>query len=151
MRTEGHTDSAKLTADDDLTGGWTLARLELRVMPEGEPPFDVTVRGRLHTAKYKGDSVPVLYDPDDHDKVIVDSERDARETRERLEQERTAGREFTRQANEFADRAAAFRRQSEGMLGNSEKLAALARAKAAGDQAEVERLKAEIQRGRPTP
>jgi hypothetical protein len=144
MRTEGHTSSAKLSGDEDLTAGWTNARLELRVMPEGEQPFEITVRTRLNTNKYKGDTVPVLYDPGDHDKVVVDYEADARETMERLEQQRTAGKEFTRQATEFADQAAAFRQQSESMLGNSEKLAALARAKAAGDQAEVERLKAEI-------
>jgi hypothetical protein len=107
MRTEGHTSSAKLSGDEDLT-------------------------------------VPVLYDPGDHDKVVVDYEADARETMERLEQQRTAGKEFTRQATEFADQAAAFRQQSESMLGNSEKLAALARAKAAGNQDEVDRLKAEI-------
>jgi hypothetical protein len=144
MRTEGSGHSGKRTADEDLTQGWTLARLDLRVMPDGEPPFEVTVRSRLNTAKWKGDSVPVLYDPDDHDKVVVDYEADARETMERIQQERTDSSDFNRQANEFADQAAAFRRQSESMLGNSEKLAALARAKAAGDQAEVERLKAEI-------
>jgi hypothetical protein len=137
MRTEGSGHSAKRTADDDLTQGWTLARLDLRVMPDGEPPFEVTVRSRLNTMKWKGDTVPVLYDPDDHDKVVVDYETDAQDTMESLEQQRTAGKDFNRQASEFAEQAAAFRQQSE-------KFAALARAKAAGDQAEVERLKGEM-------
>jgi len=49
--------------DDDLTTSWTLCWLHLRVMPEGEPPFEASVRTRLNTFKYKGDTVPVLYDP----------------------------------------------------------------------------------------
>jgi hypothetical protein len=30
--------------DSDLTTGGTLVRLELRVMPPGEPPFETTIR-----------------------------------------------------------------------------------------------------------
>lgn len=79
MRTEGRASSAKAqwSADDDLTTSWTLCRLQLRVMPEGEPPFETTVRTRLNTFKYKGDVVPVLYDPADHDRVVVDYQTDA--------------------------------------------------------------------------
>jgi hypothetical protein len=84
MRTEGRGNSARASwsNDDDLTTSWTLCRLELRVMPPGEPPFEATVRTRLNTWKTKGATVPVLYDPDDHDKVVVDYESDARATME---------------------------------------------------------------------
>jgi hypothetical protein len=84
MRTEGRGNSARASwsNDDDLTTSWTLCRLELRVMPPGEPPFEATVRTRLNTWKTKGATVPVLYDPDDHDKVVVDYQSDARATME---------------------------------------------------------------------
>jgi hypothetical protein len=80
MRTEGEGTSARASwsNDDDLTTSWFLCRLELRVMPPGEAPFDATVRTRLNTWKAKGGTVPVLYDPEDHDKVVVDYQSDAR-------------------------------------------------------------------------
>ena len=46
-------------------------------MPPGEPAFEQTVHSRLNTLKSKGDTVPVLYDPDDHGRVVVDYEADA--------------------------------------------------------------------------
>lgn len=145
MRTEGHGQSAKLSADDDLTAGWTDCRLELRVMPEGGTPFETTVRTRLNTFKYKGDRVPVLYDPDDHDKVVVDHEADAQETMERQAAQREAQGDLATEAADFAESARAFREQSEGLREATEKLASLARARTSGDQAEVERLKGELQ------
>jgi hypothetical protein len=79
IRTEGRGNSAKAqwSADDDLTTSWTFCKLDLRVMPKDEPAFETTVRTRLNTFKSKGDVVPVLYDPADHDKVVVDYQTDA--------------------------------------------------------------------------
>jgi hypothetical protein len=79
IKTEGQGNSmrAMFADDSDLTTGWFLCRLDLRVMPPGEPPFQTRVHTRLHTLKGKGDTVPVLYDPDDHDKVVVDYKADA--------------------------------------------------------------------------
>jgi len=76
--------------DDDLTTSWFLSRLELRVMPPGEPAFEKTVHSRLNTLKSKGDTVPVLYDPDDHDKVVVDYQADAQTEMDRLDAQRRA-------------------------------------------------------------
>ena len=70
--------------DDDLTTSWFLCRLELRVMPPGEPAFEQTVHSRLNTLKSKGDTVPVLYDPDDHGKVVVDYKADAQTEMDRV-------------------------------------------------------------------
>jgi hypothetical protein len=70
--------------DDDLTTSWFLCRLELRVMPPGEPAFELTVHSRLNTLKSKGDTVPVLYDPDDHGKVFVDYKADAQAEMDRM-------------------------------------------------------------------
>ncbi|MGO9750542.1 MAG: SHOCT domain-containing protein [Solirubrobacteraceae bacterium] len=54
-------------------------------MPPGEPGFEKTVHSRLNTLKCKGDTVPVLYDPDDHDKVVVDYRADAQAEMDRLD------------------------------------------------------------------
>jgi hypothetical protein len=139
MRTEGSGNSVRgmLADDDDLSGRWTLARLHLRVMPEGEPPFEATVRARLHTFKYKGDTVPVLYDPADQDKVVVDSEAELRAAA-------APSGDFASEAAAFAEQAEEFREQAEAFRASTDVLRDLARAKAAGDQAEVARLKAEF-------
>ena len=139
MRTEGSGNSLSgmFAEDDDLSGQWTLARLHLRVMPEGEPPFEATVRSRIHTFKYKGDTVPVLYDPGDHDKVVVDAEADLRAFDEQQER-------VTSEAASFAAHAAEFREQAEEFRESTSILRELAQAKAAGNQAEVARLKAEF-------
>jgi predicted Zn-dependent peptidase len=78
IKTEGQGNSmrAMFADDSDLTTGWFLCRLDLRVMPSGEPPFKTRVHTRLHTLKSKGDMVPVLCDPEDHDKVVVDYKAD---------------------------------------------------------------------------
>lgn len=78
IKTEGEGNSmrAVFADDDDLTTGWFLCRLDLRVLPSGEPPFEARVHTRLHTLKSKGDMVPVLYDPNDHDKIVVDYKAD---------------------------------------------------------------------------
>ena len=69
IKTEGQGSSmrAMFADDSDLTTGWFLCRLDLRVMPSGEPPFKTRVHTRRHTRKTKGDMVPVPDDPNDHD------------------------------------------------------------------------------------
>jgi hypothetical protein len=49
-------------------------KLVLRVEPEGEQPFEAKVDEYLPqlSATSVGDKFPVLYDPDDHSKVVVD-------------------------------------------------------------------------------
>jgi ATP-dependent Lon protease len=78
MQTEGGGNSmrANWAPDDDLTTSWTDCKMDLRVFPPGEPPFEVTVHTRLHTFKWKGDKVPVWFDPDNHHRVVVDYEED---------------------------------------------------------------------------
>lgn len=78
MQTEGSGSSARASwaPDDDLTTSWTDCKMDLRVFPPGESPFEVTVHTRLHTFKWKGDKVPVWYDPGDHRRVVVDYEED---------------------------------------------------------------------------
>jgi hypothetical protein len=80
MRTEGtYSDPGAMWADDsDLTKGGSMCRLELRVTPPGEPPFETTIRTRVNSFHYTGDTIEVLYDPADHDKVAFDYEADAR-------------------------------------------------------------------------
>jgi hypothetical protein len=147
MRREGRGSGfrAMRAADDDLTAGWTLCRMQLRVMPEGEPPFETTVRTRLNTFKYKGDVVPVLYDPADHDKVVVDYESDARATMENAAALRSAAQSPAAKPAErgsgFADDVTTFGKPPAAV---TETLAAIMRATESGDQAEVERLKAEF-------
>jgi hypothetical protein len=164
MRTEGSGNSAKamFAEDDDLSVRWTFARLHLRVMPEGEPAFEATIRTRLHTFKYKGDTVPVLYDPDDHDKVVVDSEADmtAATGRQTLAMGEAAGAAgFAREAAAIRDEAADIRHQADEFRDQAAEFRArtdlfrqIAEAKAAGNQAEVERLKAQfLAMGPPAP
>jgi hypothetical protein len=80
MRTEGdYSDPGAMWADDsDLTKSGSLCRLELRVMPPGETPFETTIRTRVNSFHYTGDTIEVLYDPADHDKVAFDYVADAR-------------------------------------------------------------------------
>jgi len=80
IRTEGSGSGAGAlrSTDDDLTTTWFLCWMHLRVIPDDGPPFEASVRTRLNTLKSKGDMVPVLYDPSDHDKLVVDYESDAR-------------------------------------------------------------------------
>jgi hypothetical protein len=92
MRTEGRGNKATAfgATDDDLTKAWTNCWLHLRVMPEGEAPFEAKLRTRLNTFKSQGDTLPVLYDPDDHDRVLVDFEADAREAMDRARRDAEA-------------------------------------------------------------
>jgi hypothetical protein len=79
LQTEGGGNStrAKWAPEDDLTTTWTDCQMDLRVFPPGESPFEATVHTRLHTFKWKGDKVPVWYDPDNRHRVVVDYEEDA--------------------------------------------------------------------------
>jgi hypothetical protein len=95
IRLEGSGSSGKRTEDFDITQSWDNYRLELRVKPAGEPPFDAVVKTRLYWARIPGDVVDVLYDPDDRDKIVVDYEAEGRKDMERQQQiaeipERTA-------------------------------------------------------------
>jgi hypothetical protein len=150
MRTEGSGNSARkmFAPDEDLSAQWTLAKLDLRVMPEGEPSFDVTVRSRLHTFKYQGETVPVLYDPADHDKVVVDYEADLQAAMAQLAAAREASpgptQSFTASAAEFRESADQFAKQAASFRASADVLSAIAQAKASGNTAEVERLKAEM-------
>jgi hypothetical protein len=85
IRTEGSGSGARAmrSTDDDLTTTWFLCWMHLRVIPDDGPPFEASVRTRLNTLKSKGDTVPVLYDPNDHDKLVVDYESDARAAMDR--------------------------------------------------------------------
>jgi len=59
-------------------GSFTIhQRLRLRVEPDGEPPFEATVKQVFNDARgwhipHEGDSVTVIYDPDDHSKLVID-------------------------------------------------------------------------------
>jgi hypothetical protein len=57
----------------------TLCYLELQVQPDGEPAFDAKTDAWMVGTEgaHVGMTVPVLYDPSDHDKVVVDSSEDA--------------------------------------------------------------------------
>jgi hypothetical protein len=79
LQTEGGGNSmrASWAPEDDLTTTWTDCQMDLRVFPPGESPFEATVHTRLHTFKWKGDKVPVWYDPDNRHRVVVDYEEDA--------------------------------------------------------------------------
>ena len=83
MKTELSGSSQWRTKDDkDLPKIWKDCKLHLRVMPAGEPPFEVTIRAQMRQSKVQGEMVRVLYDPDDHDNVVLDSEADGREADE---------------------------------------------------------------------
>jgi ATP-dependent Lon protease len=69
-----------------------------------EAPFEATVLTRIHTFKYKGDSVPVWYDPNDHSKVVVDYEADV-ERKIRVQQDmEKAQQDWDRTAHRYDKR-----------------------------------------------
>lgn len=51
-----------------------VCKLRLQVAPPGEPPFEATTSARFSQfgVPDEGDVLAVLYDPEDHDKVVVD-------------------------------------------------------------------------------
>jgi hypothetical protein len=68
--------------DNDLPEIWKDCLLRLQVMPTGEPPFEATIRAHMKQSKAQGEMVQVLYDPDDRDHVVLDSDADARQADE---------------------------------------------------------------------
>jgi hypothetical protein len=74
MVEEGSYTSGRYTDDTDLTSGWMNYHLTLRVMPDGEAPFEAEARTRLYQLPRHGQVFDVLYDPGDHTKVVVDYE-----------------------------------------------------------------------------
>ena len=50
-------------------------KLDLRVKPEGSEPFDARVKARFpqYGGPRAGTTVPVLFDPGDHSKIVLDS------------------------------------------------------------------------------
>ncbi len=50
-------------------GGLPMCTVKVQVQPDGESPFDATIkcRGNGFTV---GETIPVLYDPNDHTKVM---------------------------------------------------------------------------------
>jgi hypothetical protein len=57
----------------------SLVKVRLRVEPEGEPAFEVTTDAWLPGTEgtSEGMMVPVLYDPKDHDKLVIDQREEA--------------------------------------------------------------------------
>jgi hypothetical protein len=62
-------------------GSFTIhQKLKLRVEPDGEPPFEVTVKQVFNDVHgqhipHEGWSVTVTYDPDDHSKAVIDMDK----------------------------------------------------------------------------
>jgi hypothetical protein len=52
---------------------WTSRKTRLRIRPEGEPEFEVETKVRYarHNDPDEGDEIEVLYDPADHELVMV--------------------------------------------------------------------------------
>jgi hypothetical protein len=60
--------------DRASSGSDAVRKTTLRVEPEGEPPFEVTKRLRYGHGRFlpkAGDAIEVLYDPKDHEKLMV--------------------------------------------------------------------------------
>ena len=67
---------------EGVVGNTELAlKAHLRVQPEGEPEFAVKKRFSFPqlAVPSAGQTVPVLYDPDDHDKIVVDYSPEAQQ------------------------------------------------------------------------
>jgi hypothetical protein len=63
--------------DERTTGPVTRSRLTLEIKPDDGSTFEVTVRVTFSTPESRsrvkvGGTIPVRYDPDDHNKVVVD-------------------------------------------------------------------------------
>ena len=153
----------------------TSCRYELRVKFQDGTTSEISRRvwHRRLAGFQVGDLVPVRYDTDDRSKVEIDepklvardeaAEKAAREQAiergehalegsgsgsqgDASESFREEAAAFREQAAEFREQAAHFAERSAEPGANMEALQAIMRAKAAGDEAEVERLKAELKR-----
>jgi hypothetical protein len=62
-------------------GSFTIhQKLKLRVEPDGEAPFEATVKQVFNDSQgwpvpQEGWSVPVIYDPNDHSKLVIDLDK----------------------------------------------------------------------------
>jgi hypothetical protein len=75
MVQEASHSTGRYTDDTDVKGsGWLDYHLTLRVMPDGEAPFEAEARTRLYQLPRHGQVFDVLYDPGDHKKIVVDYE-----------------------------------------------------------------------------
>jgi len=54
-------------------GGLPRCTVKVQVTPDGEPPFDATIKTRSIGFRV-GETIPVLYDPNDHTKVSTTAE-----------------------------------------------------------------------------
>jgi len=72
---------AGVTAGNPALAGATevVWKLAVRVKPEGGDPFDAHVEARLpqYTGLRVGTTVPVLFDPEDRSKIVLDSSPEA--------------------------------------------------------------------------
>jgi Short C-terminal domain len=72
---KGHWESSTGGSPAELVNSARVTwELVLRVMPEGGPPFDATVREAFRAGGRPtlDDQIKVLYDPQDHGKVVID-------------------------------------------------------------------------------
>jgi Short C-terminal domain len=60
------------------TFGYWFA-LKVAVKAEGVEPFDASFRAFVHTYLITGQTIPVIFDPNDHRKICMDTESVARE------------------------------------------------------------------------
>jgi hypothetical protein len=68
------------TGNDAIVSNTEIVwKLRLRVMPDGEPPFEVALKERFMQLEqpHAGQVLSVLYDPDDHDKIAIDHDPEA--------------------------------------------------------------------------
>jgi hypothetical protein len=115
---------------EGVVGNTELAlKAHLRVQPDDEPEFEVKKRFSFPqlAVPAAGQTIPVLYDPDDHDKIIVDYSPEAQqgaafsaagidpaEVGQLVEQ----AQQFRAQAEQFQGQAAQLRTAAEaGQLG----------------------------------
>ena len=158
----------KIYASTVQTNTVTACGYQLRVQFEDGSTSEIfrRVMHREGCRAVVGDLIPVRFDPADRSKVEVDiAELKARDEAEAARYKAdaiTRGEAELRGAaqpsaggvsSDFPQRAAAFREQSEGFRESTEAFresteafAAMARAKAAGNQGEAERLKTEFLR-----
>lgn len=106
---------------------WTLT---LRVTPDGEPPFDATVKEAFRAGGRPtiNDDIKVLYDPQDHSKVVIDHTpmTDAeRMERRRRAAEKALAQGHTASASPFSRASAPASHPAVNVADELEKLATL--------------------------
>jgi Short C-terminal domain len=105
-----------------------LLKTHLRVQPENEPEFEVTQRFRYPQLAIPaaGQTVPVIYDPGDHDKIMIDRSPEAQQGAalssagidpSQVGQLMQQAEQFRAQAEQFQGTAAQFRAKAEAQQG----------------------------------